>query len=383
MTIPETKAKTLRWYILRTLLRKEISRHLANRGGLILAGLLVVVALLSSIFGKTTNGMESGNLTASVHNCYIEYWQDDPWIKHLEAHVPDELRGSMRFRHVDRAITVNETLVYPPGTGAIQIRPNGNQGGQQRYLVWLWQPGGDENALAPFESWFWKESYEYFQEQAAPALAESGEISAQAPILEQRRTALTGGLDARTGITTALVLFAVFFVCVYLLPSLTCEERERGVLMAQALSPASAREILAAKFLFYPIVGMALASLLAGLHQPAVLRQPFFWFALTVSACGSLGVGMSIASLAKTQRAASMGALCYMMVVTLLIFVCQQTNIPYLPYIALEYHCPRMLHAALTGTIVWYHWAHLLCAWVLSVFWAILATSLFRRSGWQ
>jgi ABC-2 type transporter len=383
MLPPESKTKTLRWFILRTLLKKEISRHLANRGGLILAGLLIVVALLSSQFGQNTKGIDSGNLTANVHNCFVDYWQKDAWVEHLEENVPDELRSSLRFRQVPRAMADHEQLVYPPGTGAIQIRPNGAEAGQSRYLIWFWQPSGDENGLAPFESWFWKESYAYFQEQAAPILAESGDLATQAPILEQRRTALSGGLDAKTGITTALVLFAVFFVCVYLLPSLTCEERERGVLVAQALSPATAREILAAKFLFYPIVGMALASLLAGLNQPSVLRQPFFWFALTVSACGSLGVGMSIASLAKTQRAASMGALCYMMVVTLFVFVCQQTNVPYVPYLALEYHCPRMLHAALTGTIAWFHWAHLLCAWVLSVFWAILATSLFRRYGWQ
>jgi hypothetical protein len=378
-----TRSKTLRWFILRTLLQKEIHRHLANRGGLILAGLLIVVALLSSVFGKQTSGIETGNLAAGVQNCFVDYWQEDPWIKHLEDHVPEELRGSVRFRIVGRAMNDQEQLVYPPGTGAIQIRPQGKVDGRPRYLVWLWQPNGDEHGLAPFESWFWHESYGYFRDQAAPLLAESGEAASLAPILEQKRTALAGGLDARTGITTALVLFAVFFVCVYLLPSLTCEEREKGVLLAQALSPATAREILAAKFIFYPAVGMALAALLAGLNQPAVLRQPFFWFALTVSACGSLGVGMSIASLAKTQRAASMGALCYMMVVTLIIFVCQQTNIPGIPYLALEYHCPRMLHAALTGTIYWNHWAHLLCAWVLCVFWAILATSLFRRYGWQ
>ena len=46
----------------------------------------------------------------------------------------------------------------------------------------------------------------------------------------------------------------LFFVCVYLLPSLTCEERERGVLLAQALSPAAPREILAAKFLVLKVL---------------------------------------------------------------------------------------------------------------------------------
>src|SRR5262249_32211973 len=158
-------------------------------------------------------------------------------------------------------------------------------------------------------------------------------------------------------------------------------ERERGVLLAQALSPASPREILAAKFLFYPVVGMALAALLAGVNQPAVLRQPFFWLALMVSAAGFLGIGLTIASLARTERAASMGSLCSMMVVALLLFVCQQGNIPGLPYLALEYHCPRMLHACLADAIIWYHWAQLLVAAILATIWAILAAVLFRHYG--
>jgi enoyl-CoA hydratase/carnithine racemase len=44
---------------------------------------------------------------------------------------------------------------------------------------------------------------------------------------------------------------------------LTCEERERGLLLAQALSPASPGEILAAKSLLYPAVAVGLAGVLA------------------------------------------------------------------------------------------------------------------------
>ena len=227
--------------------------------------------------------------------------------------------------------------------------------------MWLWQPAGDEDGLAPFESWFWKTVIRLFPDSGRPVLAESGEGTGLAPILEQKRTALTGGLDARTGIARRWCFRGLF--CLRLSAALA-DLRGTGKGRAAGPGPVAgdAREILAAKFLFYPAIGISLAALLAGLNQPAVLRQPFFWYALMVSACGSLGIGMSIASLAKTQRAASMGALCYMMVVTLLIFVCQQTNIPGVPYLALEYHCPRMLHAALTGTIHWNHWAHLLCA---------------------
>src|SRR5262249_5643748 len=179
------------------------------------------------------------------------------------------------------------------------------------------------------------------------------------PAWERRDSELRGGLDSRSGLATSLVIFGLFFVCVYLLPSLTCEERERGVLLAQALSPARPSEILVAKFFVYPVLGLLLAAILAGSYSPTVLLRPFFWLALVASVCSSMGVGLTIASLAKNQRAASMGALCYMLAVALFLTICQQNNIPFLPYLALEYHAPRMIHAALGDALLWYHWWHL------------------------
>jgi hypothetical protein len=72
-----------------------------------------------------------------------------------------------------------------------------------------------------------------------------------------------------------------------------------------------------------------------------------------------------------------------MLAVALLLFICQHNNIPVLPYLALEYHCPRMLHAALTDSVLGYHWGHLAGATALTGVWAGLATVLFRRYGWQ
>jgi hypothetical protein len=374
----------MRWYILRTLLHKEVLRHLANRGGIALAALLVVASLLLTLFGQ--DEAQGGSFVGGVQHCFVDYWEDGPWIDHLRQSVPPELKSHVRFRPISQAVTVGQTLVYPAGTGAIQIRTVEPDAKGPRYKIWFWHPGKDGGALAAYEAWFWRASHEFFHARTVAALKNvSPETRAVwlLPTLEEERFALHGALDARSGIATSLVLFALFFVCVYLLPSLTCEERERGVLLAQALSPASAKEILAAKFLFYPVVGMALAALLAGLNQPAVLSQLFFWLALAVAAFGSLGIGLTIASLARTQRAASMGALCYMLAVAMLLFICQQGNIPGLPYLALEYHCPRMLHAALADAVAWFHWAHLAGAAVLAAGWAVAATVLFRRYGWQ
>jgi hypothetical protein len=192
---------------------------------------------------------------------------------------------------------------------------------------------------------------------------------------------LAGGGDVRAVMASALVLFALFFTCVYLLPSLTCEERERGVLLAQALSPATPTEILVAKFFFYPALGIALAALLAGLYQPAVLRAVLFWPALVVLAAGAMGVGLTMASLAKTQRAASLGALCYMLIVSLLMTLLQQVGLGVFANLFLEYHGPRMLHAVLTDG--GYPLAHLGACTVLAAGWLATATVVFRRFGWQ
>src|SRR5262249_24151811 len=192
---------------------------------------------------------------------------------------------------------------------------------------------------------------------------------------------LQGGFDPRSGLATALVLFGPFFVCVYLLPALTCEERERGVLLAQMLSPAAPAEVLAAKFLFYPALAAGFAAMLAGSSQP--LARPFFELALGVAVQGSMGIGLAIASLARTQRTAGMAAMGYTLAVAQILFICQQNDIPGLPYLALEYHCPRMLHAALTDAVLWYHYAHLAGATVLAVGWTVAAGILFRRQGWQ
>ncbi len=92
---------------------------------------------------------------------------------------------------------------------------------------------------------------------------------------------------------------------------------------------------------------------------------------------------MSISSLARTQRSASLAALCYMLVVTIVLLICQQNNVAYVPYLAIEYHAPQMLHATLTNQTNSSHWYNLLGCAILAVLWVMAAGFLFRRRGWQ
>ena len=100
-------------------------------------------------------------------------------------------------------------------------------------------------------------------------------------------------------------------------------------------------------------------------------------------AAGFLGIGMTVAALARTQRAAFLGSMCYLMTVSLFLFICSTTAIPYLPYAALEFYGPRILHAAVEGSVQPSHWRHLLATFGLAGCWLTAAAVLFRRRGWQ
>jgi hypothetical protein len=284
-----------------------------------------------------------------------------------------------------------------------------------RFKVWLWYPGDDPDVLAPFEAWFWRESRCFFRDQTIAALPAERRAAAEAvpvpeftsdparlwqelyrqfrdrlaavapaavPDLEVERSALRG-LDVRKAVATALVLFALFFVCVCLLPAVTCEERERGTLLAQAISPASAADLLTAKALGYIPAGAGLAAVLGGLYQPAVWALPFFWLTLAVAALGAFGLGVTVASLAPTQRASSTGALCYALAAALVIVLCRRVGVPVLPTFLLESHVPPLVLAAFDQDLTPHHWLELGIAALLASAWVIAAAVLFSRRGWR
>jgi ABC-type multidrug transport system permease subunit len=416
----------MRWHIIRTLIHKEALRHLGNRGGIALAALLVVLALLMFASGKSETLQSGGGLIRSVHHCYIDYWQDDPLVEFLKERTPTHMQGQIRFRDVRKCEREfpDGTIQYGTGTGGIQLRPPAYPGGPAK--IWCWYPGEDRSVMAPFEAWFWRavrsyhrerlkavieklpadqrtgvelppmerdetwvwrESHQQFRDDVAALKARlPAETAAQMDVPEytfERSPVDAKPVGTRTTIASALVMFAMFFVCVYLLPSLTCEERERGVLLAQALSPASPLEIVAAKLLFYPVVGVAFAGLLGGLTTPAVLGRWMFWASVFVLALGSLGIGMTIACLNRSQRSASMAALCYLLVISTALLICQSKSIPYLPHLALEYHGPRLLTAVMTNAVEKVHYYELAGAFGIAAGWNVIATVVFRKYGWQ
>ncbi len=402
----------MRTKILWALFRKEVRRHLANRGGLALAALLIVAAVLLSFFNpaQVEDGAAGGDLVGGVHHCYLDYTEETPFITALLKQVPPELKAQLVPRQ-QRPEQIRSPVAFPAGTGAIRVQQT-DETGQPKFLFDIWHPPGEPGAMAVYEQWFFRAALFVLREQLQARLKPEANL----PTVEQRQDDLWAvqqafrqletaaasqstlptptvvitrnglgakPLDLRSAIATAMVVFALYFTCCYLLPTMNCEERERGVLLAQALSPASPTEIVVAKFFFYPVAGMLLGATLAGIYSPTVLGTLFFWLVMCAMACGFLGIGMTVSTLAKTQRSAFMGSMCYLFAVSLVLFICSQNGIPYLPWLFLESHGPLILHAALTLNVEGVHWFKLIVTFGLAGGWMLLAAWLFRIRGWQ
>src|SRR5262245_13646400 len=261
----------MRWRIIKTLLHKELLRHLSNRGGLALAALLLGMALLMRAFGGGDSLQSTFGQLRGVRHCYVDYWEDGPWIEFLRNNVPDSLKNRIHFRNVVKEVQgpPDQLLTYPSGTGAIQIRPPVRPGDPTR--IWCWHPGESRSVISPFENWFWHTTRRYYCQQilsefehvdpgqrdqySLPPLEQNdawvwrelqdrfaekmNELKAKLPPERAAHISIPSfsveysalSNQANT-LAAALVLFALFFVCVYTLPSLTCEEREHGVLLA-------------------------------------------------------------------------------------------------------------------------------------------------------
>lgn len=417
--------------VLSTLLRKEALRVAAQRGPLGMALLMIVTAVLVSTLGSRSLGSLAPGGDVSL--CVVDYWQPNHWLEHLEENRPDEPEHRVEFR----SMANHEGFIrYPMGSAGIQLRPldvlpdasrtPSEAAALPRFKVWVWHPGGDGGAAGWCEDWFWRETRHFFLDQARTGLSgperqrfdrnargltevspttlrqsahddfrsrvaaglrelarSEQESSAVVPALLVERSALRGGarVSAREAAGMGLTLLALFFVGVFLLPSITCEERERGTLLAIALSPASPRELVTAKLAFYFALATSLALLLAGISAPRALASPFSWLAISASAAGAVGVGMTIASIARTQRGASTGALLYLFATGVLLLVGKGGALEPLTWLMLERHGPEMLLAALSGNVGPGHWVSLSFTSGIALVWVLVAHVAHRRSG--
>jgi hypothetical protein len=143
-----------------------------------------------------TGGGPDGGLAPGVRLCYVDYWEESDLVDHLRHNVPAGLKRHLRFRPARTAPTDPAgRIVYPQGTGAIQLRPGAAPDGAG-LKVCFWHPGAGAPALTPFEIWFSEESLRFCQSRAArrPSALSAAAGPAPPPAVESERAELQGGL---------------------------------------------------------------------------------------------------------------------------------------------------------------------------------------------
>ena len=362
--------------MLRVLWDKEWLRLCKQPTALLLLGLLTAISVLIATGGPQL--MRAGD-TTKLPTCWLVYDQENAWIAYLKQHVP---------RHppikIVSAATMprrGDAISYPSGDCGLELRTVDRRNPR---LV-LRYPGTQPNILWPYTQWFWGETVAFLGETPAfdQVVVPMGRSSPQAPSDVLKQTALADLMTIE--MVGSLLLYGVqFFCCAHLLISFTSQERERGTLLALALTPASIAEILLAKCLFHGCLSLTMCGIIIAILRPLALIQPLLWATLLVSAVGFLSVGIMVASLAKTQATAALLTLCYMLGVALVFHLSRGwAGFALVREVMFEHRGFLLIFASLKsggGTLAWVRLGGLS---LVVLGWAAVATQVFRRRGWR
>ena len=305
--------------MLAILVGRETRRLRKNPSALLLLGMLTAISILLSMSRPGPKPQMT---------CWVVYAEASPWIELLKKRAV----GNRRIRVVPMTEmkSLSDRRVYPPHDCAIEIvgqvsnlpvPPEPDQAGQvenlphdrkinSRFLY----PGNDPNVLAPYLQWFWPATTEHFGATAPFALNTSPIAGAsRAAAMERLKQSSITELMTEELVATILLIIVLFVTCCHLQVSFTSQDRERGTLTALALTPASTSELLLSRYIFHLALGWTACAAIVGILRPTAFLHPTLWVTLALASIGLVSVGTVMASLARTQSAAGVLSLCYML----------------------------------------------------------------------
>ncbi|MES2793522.1 MAG: hypothetical protein V4719_28170 [Planctomycetota bacterium] len=362
--------------MLRALWSKEWLRLRKQPTALLLLGLLTAVSVLIATGGPQL--MRAGDIS-KLPTCWVVYDSENEWITYLKQHVPEHppirmVAGAQMPRR-------GNAFVYPSGDCGMEISTIN----RQHPRIIFRYPGTQSSIFWPYTQWFWSETVAFIGETPAfdQVFVPMGRSSPQAPSDVLKQTSLSDLMTIE--MVGSLLLYGVqFFCCAHLLISFTSQERERGTLLAMALTPASVAEILLAKCLFHGCLSLTMCGIIVAILRPVALAQPLLWGTLVVSAVGFLAVGIMIASLAKTQATAALLTLCYMLGVALVFHLSRGwAGFAMVRELMFEHRGFLLIYASLKSGASGVAWLRLGGLAVVVLGWATVATQVFRRRGWR
>lgn len=355
--------------MLAVLVGREARRLRKNPTALLLLGLLTAIAVLLSL---------SRPGPKPVMNCWVVYSEASSWTDLLRRRAADNPR--IRVVSMDEVKSLSDWRVYPPHDCAIELVSHENKN-SVRFLY----PGNDPNVIAPFLQWFWPVTAEHFgstEPIAMTTLPITG--TSRGAVMERLKQSSITELMTEEFVATILLIIVLFVTCCHLQVSFTSQDRERGTLTALALTPASISELLLSRYIFHLALGWTACAVIIGILRPIAFAHPALWVSIALASIGLVSVGTVMASLARTQAAAGVLSLCYMLFGGVIFYLAtkfsafgslkdasfESYSLPLL-FLSLKQNLPLEKAPGLTNL------AALVGAWTVAASW------LFRQRGWR
>lgn len=364
----------LRWYIIRTLLYKEVLRYRYNWGLLVMVAALLALAGLISISARKEK--LPGQEELAINKCDIYFRpnsRDAAWAEYLHEHPPS-FKCTVRFLETEPSAdsprlnseTMAVELQAPsarPGTAAAPA--------EEVWKVRYWRVDKSEVPIAPYRDWLARETSHFLA--ARPRLEE-----------ETRETTLqSAGPIARVPlIVTALVIFALYLMSFNLYITSTGEEREKRVLLGLLLSPASPVEFIVAKALFYASSSLFLSLAVVSMYQPRLLANPYLWLTVFSGSVGYIAIGTVVISLVRRQTTISTVSMLYLVATSVIMMLAQflPLFIP-LKLLLMENYLYSQLQQLVAGQDPWWLKYNQVAVLLSASAWSVVAVVLFAKQG--
>ena len=387
---------------LRILFNREMLRLRKNPSALLLLGLLTAIALMLSL---------SRPGPKPVMNCWVVYSQESPWIERLRRAA--QQNKLIRVVPMSEMKSVSNWRVYPQTDCAIEIlsEPKTNsmtdgllpfpvpvgensdeesrsfspRPAESKFAVRFLYPGNDPNVLSPFLQWFWPTTVEHFG-STPPIVQQTLPVtgSSRGAVMERLKQSSLTELMTEEFVATILLIIVLFVTCCHLQVSFTSQDRERGTLMALALSPATTAEMLVSRYMFHLSLSLMASAAIVGVLRPIALTHLSLWITVLLASSGLVGVGTVIASLSRTQSAAGVLSLCYMLFGGVVFYLATKFSaFAAIKDASFESHCFPLLFLSLKQNLPLERAPGLLKLAGLVGVWSMLAAWLFQQRGWR
>jgi hypothetical protein len=344
-----------RWYILRVLAKKEVLRYRYNWGLLVLVFALLALSFLLSVSSRMS--ILPGQAD-SIRNCAILFQSDSPfasqWAGYLQSQEPPLGKSIMILPTSSNNLKARRDAVWVelPATDASPL------------LVRYGYYDGGVVGLLTCRDWFTTQSSKYLK--ASPQMIEQSSQAASR--------------DTTPFIFTGILVFTLYILAFNLFVTSTGEEREKKILLALLLSPASSSELMLAKSIFYCGASFFVSGLIVLMYKPILLLQPLLWATVLMGALGYLSVGIIALSLIRRQTTLSTVSILYMLITTVITFLGSfQPLFFMLKYFFLEDYIYRQFFQLFSNGVFPAWW--LVPQAILTVGWMFVALVLFRRRG--